>query len=126
MSRSGYRGIDDRPDRYLQSPRPRLHLAKAVTDAAKRRDNISLVMPNVDRFKRFNDDFGHAAGDEVPQRTAVLPDRAARPREIDRWVFPSPGVPLKKSTLAFCSMKLRWNRFWICGRLIFFGQLHWN
>jgi hypothetical protein len=38
----------------------------------------------------------------------------------------SQPTPPKKMALDFCSMKFRRKRFWICGRLIFFGQLHWN
>jgi diguanylate cyclase (GGDEF)-like protein len=59
-----------------------LHLVKAVADAAKRGDNISLVMLDVDHFKRFNDDFGHAAGDEVLRRVAQSIQSSARKNDI--------------------------------------------
>jgi hypothetical protein len=35
-------------------------------------------------------------------------------------------TPPKKMALDFCSTKFRRKRFWICGRLIFFGQFHWK
>jgi diguanylate cyclase (GGDEF)-like protein len=59
-----------------------LHLVKAVADAVKRRDNVSLVMLDVDHFKHFNDDFGHAAGDEVLRRVAQSLQASARKNDI--------------------------------------------
>src|ERR1700681_3182194 len=50
---------------------------------------------------------------------------AARPRAIDRWVLPRPTLPIR-TMLVWVAMKARRNRFWICGRLIFLGQLHWK
>src|SRR5271169_788453 len=51
--------------------------------------------------------------------------QAAWPRAIDRWVLPRPTLPIR-TTLVWVAMKARRNRFWICGRLIFLGQLHWK
>ncbi len=59
-----------------------LHLMKAVADAVKERDDISLIMLDVDHFKRFNDDFGHVAGDEVLRRVAQSLQASARKHDI--------------------------------------------
>jgi diguanylate cyclase (GGDEF)-like protein len=59
-----------------------LHLAQAVTDATSQRESLSLVMLDVDHFKRFNDDYGHLAGDEVLRGVAASIQSAARKNDI--------------------------------------------
>lgn len=39
---------------------------------------LSVLMLDIDRFKKFNDDFGHLAGDEVLQNVASLLQKMAR------------------------------------------------
>ncbi len=43
---------------------------------------LSLVMLDVDHFKRFNDSFGHPAGDEVLIRLAQILEKHARDSDI--------------------------------------------
>jgi diguanylate cyclase (GGDEF)-like protein len=44
----------------------------------RHRTPFSLIMLDVDRFKQFNDSFGHPAGDEVLRRIAHLMEEGAR------------------------------------------------
>ena len=63
----------------------RRHLIDALTDEVRRarrlKHPLALLMADVDRFKDFNDTFGHQAGDQVLTKVAdVLRDSV---REID-------------------------------------------
>jgi diguanylate cyclase len=42
-----------------------LAMEKAITDAAKTGEPLSLLMTDIDHFKKFNDTFGHLTGDQV-------------------------------------------------------------
>jgi diguanylate cyclase (GGDEF)-like protein len=63
------RGFDDALDTLLQGHREH--------DAV-----FSLVMLDLDKFKRYNDSFGHLAGDEVLSITGRLLDAAVRPSDL--------------------------------------------
>jgi two-component system cell cycle response regulator len=59
-----------------------LRLAEGEVSRSRRYDNpISLIMLDVDHFKRINDRFGHATGDEVLVRLAATVN--SRLRKID-------------------------------------------
>jgi diguanylate cyclase (GGDEF)-like protein len=45
-------------------------------------DPISLMLLDVDHFKRFNDDFGHAAGDHVLRFIGEILTSALRPMDV--------------------------------------------
>jgi diguanylate cyclase (GGDEF)-like protein len=53
-------------------------LDKEVRRAARNEHAFSLLMVDVDRFKRYNDSFGHLAGDEVLKRLAQVLSAAIR------------------------------------------------
>lgn len=40
-------------------------VVQAVAEAAKRNEQLSLMMTDIDHFKTFNDTFGHLTGDQV-------------------------------------------------------------
>jgi diguanylate cyclase len=46
-------------------------LTKAIADAKKHSEPLSLVMADVDYFKQFNDRFGHQIGDQVLRLVAL-------------------------------------------------------
>lgn len=48
---------------------------KAVTDA----DSLSVAVLDIDHFKRFNDSFGHLAGDNILQLLSTAMQRLSRP-----------------------------------------------
>ncbi|MGN2393641.1 GGDEF domain-containing protein, partial [Pelomicrobium sp. G1] len=47
-------------------------LARELARARRLQASLALVMADVDRFKSFNDSFGHEAGDMVLQSLARL------------------------------------------------------
>ncbi len=58
------------------------HLSRELDRAARRKTPLSLLLLDVDRFKSYNDDFGHLAGDEVLHRLALLLRSQARGSDI--------------------------------------------
>jgi diguanylate cyclase (GGDEF)-like protein len=58
------------------------HLTRTWQQALRDRRQLTLVMIDVDHFKKFNDRYGHQAGDEALQRIAAVVDSFAR-RPLD-------------------------------------------
>jgi diguanylate cyclase len=56
-------------------------LAREVADARARRTTLSLVMGDVDNFKKVNDAFGHQIGDEVLKMFARVLTESVRTRD---------------------------------------------
>ena len=54
-----------------------IHLTRAFA-AAERGSDLSVVMYDLDKFKRVNDRFGHQKGDEVLARFAEILERSTR------------------------------------------------
>jgi diguanylate cyclase (GGDEF)-like protein len=67
-------GLTDLPNRRSFDE----HLARTVAQAARGRRPVAVVMMDVDHFKRYNDRYGHPAGDRCLQAVARAADAAAR------------------------------------------------
>jgi diguanylate cyclase len=46
-------------------------LARAIVDAHARRESLSLMLTDIDHFKKFNDSYGHLTGDQVLRLVAI-------------------------------------------------------
>ncbi|WP_291312017.1 diguanylate cyclase, partial [Devosia sp. 66-14] len=58
-------------------------LDRELKRAARDRQSLSLIMLDIDRFKAFNDRYGHPAGDKCIKAVAgVLAQKARRPGDI--------------------------------------------
>src|SRR5262249_50337353 len=70
----------------LTGARNRRFLSEALSEgsafAAGEGRPLSLVMLDVDHFKRFNDDFGHPAGDEVLREVSLLLRNSVRSQDV--------------------------------------------
>jgi diguanylate cyclase (GGDEF)-like protein len=56
-------------------------LPTAINEARAHRRALTLMVFDIDDFKRFNDDYGHAAGDEILAECVRLLDSAVRPTD---------------------------------------------
>jgi len=50
--------------------------------ARKTAGNVSLLIFDIDDFKRYNDVYGHSAGDEILRETAILIKRCCRSHDV--------------------------------------------
>lgn len=57
-------------------------LAKAISDAAKTRVPLSLIMTDIDHFKAFNDNFGHLTGDQVLRLVAMAVKQNVKGQDV--------------------------------------------
>jgi diguanylate cyclase len=57
-------------------------LTKAVSEAAKRNEQLSLMMTDIDHFKTFNDTYGHLTGDQVLRLVALSVKQNVKGQDI--------------------------------------------
>jgi diguanylate cyclase (GGDEF)-like protein len=73
-------------------------LTRSLSEAATHNELVGLLFIDVDRFKRFNDRLGHAAGDSVLRHVAARISRTVRESDIvgrlggDEFVVIMPGL----------------------------------
>ncbi|VAX40496.1 hypothetical protein MNBD_PLANCTO03-745, partial [hydrothermal vent metagenome] len=56
-------------------------LPKAIDEARAARRSVTVLLFDIDNFKLFNDEHGHAAGDEILTECVRLLDTAVRPTD---------------------------------------------
>lgn len=82
------------------------YLEREFAIARRNGSPLSLVLLDVDHFKRFNDEFGHQAGDEVLRGVAKALESAARDSDFlaryggEEFVIVLPGADFAQSILA--------------------------
>ena len=57
-------------------------LLRAMSDARTKGDHLSLMMTDVDHFKRFNDTYGHLTGDQVLRLVAMSVKQNVKGQDI--------------------------------------------
>src|SRR5947208_15845885 len=57
-------------------------LARIVDRARVMRFPVTLLLFDIDDFKKYNDQYGHAMGDEILKQTAALMGRCCREHDL--------------------------------------------
>jgi len=58
------------------------HLTREIKRVSRSRDPLSMLLIDIDDFKRLNDRLGHAAGDEILMRIAQILNGAVRETDL--------------------------------------------
>ncbi len=58
------------------------HAEWAFADACRRKEDLSLLLIDVDKFKQVNDDYGHLVGDKVLATIAATVQKSARAHDF--------------------------------------------
>ena len=59
-----------------------LFLERVLRHAAQGRQQVTLLVFDIDNFKQYNDNFGHPAGDEILKSTSVLIQSLVRDHDV--------------------------------------------
>jgi diguanylate cyclase (GGDEF)-like protein len=76
-------------------------LERELLRASRKRLSLGIIMLDVDEFKRFNDTWGHAAGDAILRELGSLLLRHVRGEDIasryggDEFIIALPDTPLE-------------------------------
>jgi diguanylate cyclase (GGDEF)-like protein/PAS domain S-box-containing protein len=74
-----------------------------LAQAHSRREPICCLMSDIDKFKNFNDTYGHSVGDLVIQQVSRLLKRAMRPQDVlcryggEEFCMLLPGLDLEQA-----------------------------
>jgi two-component system cell cycle response regulator len=89
------------PNRRALYDRARVELSRA----ARAKTSVGLILVDLDHFKRINDEYGHAAGDEALRRVAEVLQRNKRDYDhTGRWggeefLVVLPGTSLSQTAM---------------------------
>jgi diguanylate cyclase len=76
-------------------------LAKAMASMKDKNEPLSLLMCDVDHFKKFNDTYGHLTGDQVLRLTALAVKQNVKGKDVaaryggEEFVVALPNTPLQ-------------------------------
>lgn len=57
------------------------YLERMCAQSRQKRFLVTLLLFDIDNFKKYNDEYGHAVGDEILRQTAALMKRCCRPHD---------------------------------------------
>lgn len=57
------------------------YLERMCAESRRKRFPVTLLLFDIDNFKKYNDEYGHAVGDEILRQTAALMKRCCRPHD---------------------------------------------
>jgi len=55
---------------------------QVIARAGKENGRVTLLVFDIDNFKRYNDDYGHSIGDEILKKAAVVMQRSCRRHDV--------------------------------------------
>jgi diguanylate cyclase len=78
-------------------------LAKAMADAKEKNEPLSLLMTDIDHFKKFNDTYGHLTGDQVLRLVAISVKQNVKGQDVaaryggEEFVIALPNTALQSA-----------------------------
>jgi two-component system, cell cycle response regulator len=80
-------------------------MSRKYEESSRYQRPLSLAMIDIDHFKKFNDTYGHAAGDEVLRRVSALLKESVRSADLaaryggEEFAVMMPETPLQEATI---------------------------